>query len=151
MIMQVKKILFPTDFSEGSEVAAPYALDLAKHYGARLYLLHVVYDITRNAAWYASQINADELYREMEGNASEELTRWHEKFFPGYENLEEDVVLGAPYEDILRFASDNEVDLIVMSSHSRKGLDRVLFGSTVSKVVKHAHCPVLTVRIPEEK
>ncbi len=149
--MEVKKILFPTDFSEGSETAAPYALDLARHYKAKLYLLHVVYDITRNAAWYASQINADELYKEMEKNAHEELSRYREHWFKEYADVEEAIVRGAPYEDILRFAEENAIELIVMSSHSRSGIDRVLFGSTASKVVKYAHCPVLTVRIPPEK
>jgi nucleotide-binding universal stress UspA family protein len=149
--MKVSKILLPVDFSEGSEVAAPYALDLAKHYGASVVLLHVVYDITRNAAWYASQINAETLYKEMEANAKAELGKYREKFFGGLSGVEEKVILGAPYEDILRFAEDQGVDLIVMSSHGRKVLDRVLFGSTAAKVVKYAHCPVLTVRIPEEK
>jgi nucleotide-binding universal stress UspA family protein len=149
--MKVSKIMFPVDFSEGSEAAAPYALDLAKHYGAKLILLHVVYDITRNAAWYASQINAEALYKDMEANAKIELGKYREKFFKELSDVGEVVILGAPYEDILRFAHESGVDLIVMSSHSRKTLDRVLFGSTAAKVVKHAHCPVLTVRIPEEK
>lgn len=148
MNVQVKKILFPTDFSEGSEVSAPYALDLAGHYGARIYIMHVIYDITRASALYVTSINTDALYDEMEASARQELEQFAGRHFGAHEDRELVLVRGNPYEDIIRYAAEKGIDLIVMSSHGRKGLDRVLFGSTASRVVRNAPCPVLTVRIP---
>ena len=55
--MNVKKILFPTDFSEGSDNALPYAADMARYYGAKLYLLHVIQDITEATGWYVPHVS----------------------------------------------------------------------------------------------
>ena len=55
---------------------------------------------------------------------------------------------GIPYEEILKFAAEKGISLIVIGTHGRKGLDRVLFGSTAERVVRNAPCPVLTVRMP---
>ena len=64
--MNVKKILFPTDFSEGSDNALPYAADMAKHYGAKLCVLHVIQDIAEATGWYVPHVSLDELYRDIE-------------------------------------------------------------------------------------
>jgi nucleotide-binding universal stress UspA family protein len=62
--MKVEKILFPTDFSEGSYHALPYAVDLSKHYSAKLYIIHVIYDIFKATDSHIPHVSADELYRE---------------------------------------------------------------------------------------
>lgn len=149
--MVVRKILFPTDFSEGSEVSAPYAVDLAGHYGARVVIMHVIYDITRAPAWYVSHVDSDALYSEMEASARKELDEFVSKHFGSLPDVETALVRGVPHEDILGYAGAEGVDMIVMSSHGRRGLDRVLFGSTAARVVRNAPCPVLTVRIPERR
>jgi nucleotide-binding universal stress UspA family protein len=146
--VEIKKILFPTDFSKCSEAAGAYALDLARRYGSRLYVLHVVYDIETGAGWYVSHINYEELYTQMRSGAEKELKRVEEEQLAGYGDMEAVVLRGIPYEETLRFAKEQGVDLIVMGSHGRRGIDRVVFGSTASKVVKGARCPVLTVREP---
>ncbi len=145
--MNVKKILFPTDFSEGSDNALPYAADMAKHYGAKLYLLHVIQDVEATG-WYVPHVSLDELYKDMEKNAAKELGRYGLEEFRGLKDIERIVVKGRPYEEILRFARENKADLIVIGTHGRKGLDRVIFGSTAEKVVRDAPCPVLSVRLP---
>lgn len=147
--MTVRKILFPTDFSEGSEVSAPYARDLAGHYGAEIVVMHVIYDITRAPAWYVSHVDTDALYEEMEASARKELEAFSSKHFGSHPDVETVLLRGVPHEDILGYAEAEGVDLIVMSSHGRRGLDRVLFGSTAARVVRNAPCAVLTVRIPE--
>ncbi len=53
-----------------------------------------------------------------------------------------------PHEEILKFADENKINMIIIGSHSRKGLDRVIFGSTAERVVRNSHCPVLTVGLP---
>lgn len=69
----------------------------------------------------------------------------------GLKDVERTVIKGIPHEEIVEFARENGVDLIVMGTHGRRGLDRVFFGDTASRVVRKAPCPVLTVRIPEGK
>jgi len=146
--MEIKKILYPTDFSEGSLVAVPMLTDLVKKYGAKLYILHVIYDIAKTSGWYVPHISMDELYKDMEDAAKKELQKCCIEELRGYENIERVVIRGVPDEEIIKFASANNIDLIVMGTHGRKGLDRVLFGSTAAKVVRNAPCAVLTVRVP---
>jgi universal stress protein A len=69
----------------------------------------------------------------------------------GIKDIERIVVKGRPYEKILKFAGENKADLIVIGTHGRKGLDRVIFGSTAEKVVRDAPCPVLSVRLPSHE
>ncbi|HEX8948383.1 MAG TPA: universal stress protein [Dissulfurispiraceae bacterium] len=148
--MLVKRILFPTDFSEGALNALPYALDMAKSCGAKLHLLHVVYDIANASGLYVPHVSVDEMYRELERNAQKELERFGLEELRGMQNVEYSILRGIPYEEILRFVKENEVDMIVLGTHGRKGLDRFLFGSTAEKVVRYSPCPVLTVRGPQK-
>ena len=149
--MNVKKILFPTDFSEGSDNALPYAADMAKHYGAKLCVLHVIQDIAEATGWYVPHVSLDELYRDIEKNAAKEMDRYGVEELRGIKDIERIVVKGRPYEKILKFAGENKADLIVIGTHGRKGLDRVIFGSTAEKVVRDAPCPVLSVRLPSHE
>ena len=147
--MEIKKILFAADFSEGSSSSLPYAVDLAKRYGAKLYLVHVIYDIAKTSGSYVPHVSLDELYKEMEKNAKAELEKCFIEEMRTYKDVERVVLKGTPYEEISRFAEENKIDLIVIGTHGRKGLDRMLFGSTAEQVVRHAPCPVLTVRLPK--
>lgn len=146
--MEIKRILYPTDFSEGSLAAVPLLVDLVKKYGAKLYILHVVYDIAKTSGWYVPHVSMDELYKDMEAAAKKELERCCLEELRGYKDIERIVLKGIPDDEILKFAEQNQIDLIVIGTHGRKGLDRVLFGSTAAKVVRNAKCPVLTVRVP---
>jgi nucleotide-binding universal stress UspA family protein len=150
-MMEIKRILFPTDFSEGSSHALPYAIDMAKHYGARLYLLHVIYDIAKTTGWYVPHISMDEMYKDMEEGAKKELERYGLEELRGLKEVERAVRKGVHHEEIVRFANEKKIDLIVMGTHGRKGIDRILFGSTAAQVVRNAPCPVLTVRLPMHK
>ncbi len=147
--MEIKKILFPTDFMEGTAQAIPYAVDLAKKYGARLYIIHVIHEVTRATGLYVPHITVDELYKSMQAEAEKEITRVYLEELRGFGDVEYKVLTGIPYEEIINFAEKNAMDMIVMGTHGRKGLDRLFFGSTAEKVVKGAHCPVLTVRAKE--
>ena len=147
--MEIKKILFAADFSEGSSSSLPYAVDFAKRYGAKLYLVHVIYDIANTSGSYVPHITLDELYKEMEKNAKAELEKCYIEEMKACKDVEHVILTGTPYEEISSFAEENKIDLIVIGTHGRKGLDRMLFGSTAEQVVRHAPCPVLTVRLPK--
>ena len=149
--MQIGKVLFATDFSEGSSHALPYAVDIAKRYGARLYVVHVIYDVTKTAGWYVPHVSLDEVYRDIEKSARAELEKSFIDEMRGFDNIEYAVLKGTPYEEITRFAVEHNADLIVLGTHGRKGIDRVLFGSTAEQIVRNAPCPVLSVRLPKHQ
>lgn len=146
-----KKILFPTDFSEGSAVAVPYVRDLAEKYGARVYVLHVLYDVAKASGWYVPTIDMEKFYTELRKSAEEEIGKFVSKNLGGLGEVETAVVTGMPSDKIISFVEENGMDLVVMGTHGRSGINMVLFGSTASKVVRHAPCPVLTVRVPVRK
>jgi len=149
--MEIKRILFPTDFSEGSSNALQYAVDMAKRYGAKLYLIHVIYDIAKATGWYVPHTSMDEMYKDIEKEAEKELGRYGLEELRSLKGMERSVLKGVPHDVIVKFANDNKIDLIIMGTHGRKGVGRLLFGSTASQVVRYSPCPVLTVRIPMYK
>jgi nucleotide-binding universal stress UspA family protein len=147
--VEIKRILFATDFSEGSFHALPYAVDMAKNYGAKLYLIHVVYDVAKTAGWYVPHVSIDEIYSDIERSARAELEKTFIDEMRGLKDIERVVLKGIPYEEITKFAGDNNIDLVVLGTHGRKGIDRMLFGSTAEQIVRNAPCPVLSVRLPK--
>lgn len=146
--MEIKKILFAADFSESSSSSLPYAVDFAKRYGAKLYLVHVIYDISKSSGSHVPHVSLEEMYKDMEKNAKAELEKCYIEEMRTLKDVEHVVLKGTPYEEICRFVEKNKIDLIVIGTHGRKGLDRMLFGSTAEQIVRHAPCPVLTVRMP---
>ncbi len=146
--MQIKTVLFPTDFSQGARAAMDHAISLAKDYQAKLILLYVIQDISI-AEWYIpSSLSAADLVEDMQKSAWNEMDKWGAEVSQRVKNVEKMVVRGVPFVEIIKTAKDKQADLIVIGTHGRTGIDHMLFGSTAEKVVRKAACPVLTVRIP---
>jgi len=144
--MKVTKILIPTDFSEHSEKATDYAHALAKQFGASVVMMYVV-DNSSNVpgGWYVPHISMDELYKDMEESAAKRLEKCCYETFRDMKDVQRVIVRGVPEVEIIKYAKDNGVDMIVMGSESKKGMD-VIFGSTAERVIRKADCPVLCVR-----
>ncbi len=151
MVMKVERILFPTDFSEGALQALPHAVDLVRQYHAKLYIVHVIYDLSKVMGIHVPHVSHDELYRELDKWAGGELDKCCIEETRGLSDVEKVVLKGIPHEEILRYAREKKIDIIVMGMFGKSGLDRVIFGSTAEKVVRGATCPVMTVRIPEHR
>jgi nucleotide-binding universal stress UspA family protein len=149
--MKVERILYATDFSEGASHALPYAVDMAKRYNAKLYILHVVYDFTKATGIHVPHISHDELYKELNQWALKEMDNCCTEEIRGFQNVEKVVLKGIPYDEIINFANDNKIDIIVIGTYGRSGLERIIFGSTAERVVRRAPCAVITVRIPEHR
>jgi len=149
--MKVENILFPTDFSAGSAHALPYAVDLARHYNAKLYIVHVVYDMTQATGMHIPHISTDEVYKEMSDWSLKEITNCCIEETRGLDNVEKKVLNGIPWEEILNFAEEAKIDIIVMGTYGRLGIERFIFGNTAERVVRRAPCPVMTVRIPTHR
>ena len=149
--MEISKILFVTDFSAGSRIAAPYAADLAKRYEATLIVLHVIQDIEKITEWYAPKVNLNDLHKVMEEKARQELQNCCTSGLGGYKKVEYRLVKGVPSDEILKFQQENNIGLIVIGPHSHVSAAKAeIFGTTTDRVIKGASCPVLTV-IPSEE
>ncbi len=150
-MIEIKNILFPTDFSEGSSQALLYAVDIAKHYSSKIYILHVIYDLSKTMDWYISPLSIDEMYKDIIQRANEEIENFGFEELSSLTDIERVVTTGVPYEEIINFVNKHNIDLIVIGTHGRKGFDRILFGSTAANVVRYAPCPVFTVRLPQHR
>ena len=114
----------------------------------KLFFIHIIYDITKTAGWHVPHVSMDEMYKDMEKSARAELEKTYIEEMKGLKDIEYSVLKGKPYEEITKFTENNKIDLIVLGTQGRKGLDRMIFGSTAEQVVRNAPCPVLSVRIP---
>ncbi len=149
--MHIRSILLPTDFSECAECALPYATQMARAAGARIICLHVVEPMMPAVGYapVAEPLPSVDVSEQLQQSAERELPRLAEREECAGLDVEELIVHGEAAAEIVRVAKDRNVDLIVISSHGRTGLGRMLFGSTAESVVRHAHCPVLVVK-PKE-
>jgi nucleotide-binding universal stress UspA family protein len=147
-MITLKNILVPSDFSECSDAAVRYGLELARTFDATLHLLHVVQDPMAQP-WAADgyAVPLLEVIDAWEKQAAERL----EKMVPAVNRAQARVVVtvASPYPEILRYAAGNDIDLIVMGTHGRGGVGHLLLGSIAEKIVRRSPCPVLTVRHPQ--
>lgn len=145
---KVEKILVPVDFSEMSSKVINAALVLARAFNARVYLLHVVHEPADTAGFYFPHISLDKLHEDMKEGAQKMMRKLVIEAMGTYDNFEVAIISGIPHQKIVQFARENSMDVIVMGTVGRTGLDRVFFGSTVDKVIKSSGVPVLAVKAP---
>jgi nucleotide-binding universal stress UspA family protein len=141
----VTSILVPTDFSELSQVSLEYVSSLAVLYDAKVYLMYVV-DNASFRAFPAIGQNAETFLRDLEKKAMEQLRTMVNDKFSQLKRVLPVVLRGEPSREIVRFAREESVDLIVIATHGRTGISHVLMGSVAEKVVRHSPVPVLTVK-----
>jgi nucleotide-binding universal stress UspA family protein len=147
-MLTIERILFPTDFSDGSERALDAALALAAEFDAELHMLHAVVlhsDDPNDPAHHFP--DADELRRRLEQTAERRMASGiAERSTEGLRVTRHQRRGLSVAPVILEVADELDSDLIVMSSHGRRGLETVLLGSVTEEVVRQARCPVLTIR-----
>ena len=141
-----KRILFPTDFSEGTEEVLSYALLLAKKFNCSIDILHVVHEMIDMTGFYVPHISYDVMEKEMEAAAKTNMEKFCEEHLKGKVDYAVHTRRGTPFVEIIQAAREYGDDLIVIGTHGRTGLDHVLFGSTAEKVVRKSPVPVMTVR-----
>lgn len=136
-------ILLPTDGSEGMEIVIEHAQELAKIHDATLHTLYVantasLSDLPMESSWEG--VNSA---LQQQGERAIDLV---EDAVAGL-SIETEIVEGSPSKEIVSYASENDCDVIVMGTHGRSGVDRLLLGSVAERVVRSAPVPVLTVGI----
>ncbi len=143
----IVRVLVPIDFSAHSERALRYAAMLASRFGASLELLHVVEDPVMYGAWGPEVFvpNMAELMQAVTSDAEKRLVEMKSRIAREGLRVDTSVIVGRAPHRITEYAGSNGVDLIVMGTHGRTGLSHVVMGSVAEGVVRHAHCPVLTM------
>ncbi len=148
-MIALKSILVPTDFSEMSLHALRYARSLAETHAGRLNLLHVVDEAS--LYWMAmgpSSIPIGPTGDELVHIAEKEMDKFVAEHLGDEADVGRKIVLGRPFAEIVKYAREEAMDLIVLCTHGRSGLQHALLGSVAEKVVRKSACPVLTVRDP---
>lgn len=143
---QLQRLLVPLDFSLPSRRALRFAGEWAARFGSEVALLHVVAPVDPVLAFGTSPSAPPFPPVDFHGPAKAELEKLARTAFP--ESVKVSVYLrdGVAYDEIVRAARELEADLIILSTHGRTGLAHALMGSTAERVVRHAGCPVLTLR-----
>ena len=143
-----KNVLVPIDFSETAEHALNYARAVAEQFNAKLHVLHVILD-PHAQPWSieATGMDIGSLVPTWEADAKRRL----DELDLGDAQRELLTKIGHPFVEIIRYAKQRDIDLIVMGTHGRGAIEHMLLGSVAEKVVRKAPCPVLTVRHPEHR
>ncbi len=139
-----EQILVPTDGSQGSAHVALQAIDLAEQYDATVHALHVVDDSVRTLL--PDMGGTDESIDKRGQEAIDRVTKMASVH--GVEAVGE-LREGDPADEILAYAEEIDADAIVSGTHGRSGIERRLIGSVAERLVRHAACPVMTIRLPE--
>jgi universal stress protein A len=151
MSVHPQHILWPTDFSALSRHGARYARALCTQFDADLHVIHVLApSLTPD---FATTLTADVPPvvddPELQSTWAARLAELVGEQFADLTRVHQEVLLGNPWSAICKYAVDADIDLIVVGTHGRTGLPHVLIGSTAERIVQHAPCPVLVVKLPE--
>lgn len=151
-MVKIERVVAPTDFSDSAGHALEYARRFCELFDAELHLLHVIHDLSvevpdfgMGLAFPAYLEHLPERQQQME---EETLKALAELVEPGWSQQHRVSLVtrqGVPYVEIVRYARELHADLIVMGTHGRTGVSHALLGSVAERVVRKAHCPVLTV------
>jgi nucleotide-binding universal stress UspA family protein len=143
---QVKKILFPINFADKYWIYLPWVATLTQLTDATLYVLYVTQDLEEVAALYALAAETIQKFKEKALSAAQEKMEVAvREFFKKFIKLETRVAVGKPSQKILELANREGIDLIIMGTHGRKGLDYTIFGSVCREVMRDSACPVVSI------
>ncbi len=143
---EFKKILFPVDLSEVAPKIVPFVIYMAQKFEAEVHLLFVVriMDYFATDMYVASQA-ITRLESEIVQGATKKMAEFLNDFVKDHVPYRTKIVVGDPAEEIFSYIEAEKVDLVIMGTHGRKGLDRILFGSVAERVIKMSPVPVMSV------
>jgi nucleotide-binding universal stress UspA family protein len=148
-MINYRNVLFCTDFSDNAQKALPQAMDIARKYGATLHVLHVYFDAGHIAEFEMSSDKETETAAMVHMGGTEKERRLDEICREVSNTIgpcKRKMVRGKPHVEIVRYAGEEGIDLIVLSSHGLSGLEHALFGGTADKVLRHSPCDVFVIK-----
>ncbi|MBW1770656.1 MAG: universal stress protein [Deltaproteobacteria bacterium] len=145
--MEVKRILWPTDFSKNAAHALPYVTSLTDKYQTEIHLLYVMEALKPDIPWYGEldPAHLDKIRKWEENVAKKHLDDICDKYLDGCPKYVKHIKIGDPAQEILRFIKKENVNMVVMAKHGRKGHFRI--GSVSRKVMENSLTPVVTIPI----
>ena len=149
-MLPIKKVLWPTDFSEPSDKALDVAVKLCPVFSAELIMVHVVSPVLMEPPG-GGGYGIARILEDMETAAQTTLAKWREEKIPKDIPSRHVVLAGSPADQIVKVAEEENADLIVIATHGLTGWRRFIFGSVAERVVRLAHCPVLTIPAPSDE
>lgn len=144
----LQRILVPIDFSDNSKKALRYAIPLAEQFGASIILMNVIEPTVFPSDFGFGQMNFPDVEQELVRKAEQEL----QGIIEGVSTTVKIISIvksGIPFVEVTNFADEEKVDLIIVATHGRTGVEHILFGSTAEKIIRKAPCPALVVRAEE--
>jgi nucleotide-binding universal stress UspA family protein len=144
-----KKILSPVQLSQVSAKSVPYVRMLAKQFQAEIHLMYVARMFEPYIQVYVSKDSVSKFQSELAQGAKKRLVEFREKHYKDFPEVITSVVSGDISEEILKYIESNGIDLVVMGTNTRKGVDKVIFGSVAEKVVRLSPVPILLAKTHE--
>ncbi len=140
-----KKILFPVDLSDVAPKMVPFVMSVANMWDAEVHLLFVVRILDHFAAMYVPDVSITRMEHEMVQGAEKTMEEFVELHFPEGRIKHASIKVGDTTEEIVKYVNAEMIDLVVLGTHGRKGLEKVFFGSVAEKVIKTCPVPVLSI------
>jgi len=144
-MIRIKNILFPIDLSPASPTIVPYVKIMAEKFESEVCLLFVARNLKYFADMYVPDPSIVTFEREIIEGSTRRLEEFKDKYFADMRKVHIKVVSGDPASEILNYISNETIDMVIMGTHGRKGLDKIVFGSVADRVVKASMVPVFLV------
>ena len=142
---EFKRILFPVDLSESSEKIIPYIQTVAEKFESKIHILFAARVFEYFTSIYVPHPSINKFEKEIIEGAEKRLYEFMDEHFSKFPNTKTAVVAGDASEEILNYIEDHHIDLVIMGTHGRKGMDKIIFGSVAERVLKASPVPVMVV------
>jgi nucleotide-binding universal stress UspA family protein len=142
---EFNRILFPVDLSESADKIVPYVHTVAKKFDSQIHILFAARVFDHFTSIYVPHPSINKFEKELIEGAEKRLYEFKDEHFREFSNSKTAVVAGDPSEEIINYIQEHKIDLVIMGTHGRKGMDKIIFGSVAERVVKTSPVPVLVV------
>jgi len=147
----IKKILFPVDFSKISQKIVPYVLLMAKKFDAEIHLLFVTRVFEHFSYIYVSDTSITNIEQEIMDGAKHKMDDFIKENMRNYPKIKTSIIKGDAAEEIVNYTKNKNIDIIAISTHGRKGLEKILLGSVTEQVIKTSTVPVFIINPHKDK
>ena len=147
---KLQKILFPIDFSDSYSAIMPWVFTMAEKFDSEIHLLFVARSLAYYTNVYVPYAAIEDLEQQVIKGSETTMEQFVTKHFSEYGNCKAKVVVGDPSEEILNYAKNEDIGMIIIGTHGKKGLEKILFGSVARRVIKMSPVPVLSINPHKE-
>jgi nucleotide-binding universal stress UspA family protein len=143
--MRFKKILFPVDFSEASPKIVPYVTEMADKFDSEIHIVFVARAFQYFTSIYVPHPSVDLFENAVADGGRKSIEEFAEKYFKEPDKIKLVILNGDAAEEIINYIKEKDIDLLIMGTHGRKGIDKLIFGSVAEKVTKTSPIPIMLI------